>query len=72
MASSSKMIWVRTRAGDVFSAARVLHLEFGAFLDHRGQVIECHIAGGLGVVETPVGVFLDDDRPFGLAFSSDT
>ena len=54
------------RAGDVLAGARILHLELGALLHHRRQVIERHIAGGLGVVETPVGIFFDDDRPSAL------
>ena len=56
------------RAGDVIAGARVLDLELGAVLHHGRQMIERHIAGGLGIVETPVRVFLDDDRAVGLGF----
>ena len=47
----------------VFAGARVLYIELGPFLHHRGEVVERHIGRGLGVVEPPVGVLLDHHRP---------
>ena len=44
------------------AGARILDLELGPLLHHPCQVIERHIAGGLGVIETPVGIFFYDDR----------
>ena len=38
--------------------------EILAALHHRGEVFERHVGAGAGIVEPPVGVFLDDDRLF--------
>jgi hypothetical protein len=56
------------RAGNVIAGTRVLDFKLGAFLDHRGKVIERHIRRSLGVVETPIGVLFDDHRTFGFGF----
>ena len=50
------------RAGQVLPGLGVVHHEFVAGLHHLGEVVERHVGAGRGVVEAPVGVFLDDDR----------
>ena len=47
--------------GDVLAAFGVLDGEIVALLHHDRQVVQRHIGAGAGVVETPVGVFLDND-----------
>ena len=54
------------RAGDVLAGLGVVDDEILARLHHDGEVFERHIGAGAGVVEPPVGVFLDGDRFFGL------
>ena len=49
------------RAGEVFAGLGVIDHEVGAILYHLAQVVERDIAARRGVVEPPVGVFLDDD-----------
>ena len=51
------------RAGDVLAALGVIDHELAALLHHVLQIVERHIGAGRGVVEPPVGVFLDDDWP---------
>ena len=55
------MICGQHRAGDVFAGLGVVGHEIAALLDHLGEVVEGDIAARRGVVEPPVGVFLDDD-----------
>ena len=50
------------RMGDVGPGLGVEHLEIDPFAGHRCQVVEGDVAGRAGVVEAPVGVFLDDYR----------
>src|SRR5207237_6642032 len=50
------------RAGDVFTGLGVMRDKIAALLDQFGEVVERDIAARGGVVETPVGVFLDDNR----------
>jgi hypothetical protein len=50
------------RAGDVFAGLGVVDHEIAAFLDHRGEIVERHIAARRRVVEPAIGVFLDDNR----------
>ena len=52
------------RAGDVLAGLGVVDDEILARLDHGGEVFERHVGAGAGVVEPPVGVFLDCDRLF--------
>ena len=54
------------RAGDVLAGLGVIDDEILAVLDHGGEVFERHIGARAGVVEPPVGVFLDRDRLCGL------
>ena len=54
------------RAGDVLVGLGVVDHEILAGLHHGGEVFERHIGAGAGVVEPPVGVFLDGDRLVGL------
>ena len=49
------------RAGDVLAGLGVIDHEILAALDHGGEIFERHIGAGAGVVEPPVGVFLDRD-----------
>ena len=66
LASSSKMIWVSTERVMSSPVRASMDLEFGARFDHFAEMVERHIARGLGVVEPPVRVLLDDDRSFGF------
>ena len=50
------------RAGDVFTGLGVMRDKIAALLDQFGEVVERDITARCGVVETSVGVFLDDDR----------
>ena len=52
------------RARDVFARLGVEHDEILAALDHDSQVLKRDVGAGPGIVETPVGVFLDCDRLF--------
>ena len=49
------------RAGDVLAGLGVEDDEIFAGLHHGRQVFQRHIGAGAGVVEAPVGVFLDRD-----------
>ena len=56
---------------DVFAAFRIDDAEIAAVADHRAEIVERDIATAFGIVEPPVGVFLDRDdvtfrRPLGL------
>src|SRR6185312_6045728 len=50
------------RAGNVLAGFRVEDHKVFAFLDHHRQIFERNVGARAGVVETPVGVFLDRDR----------
>ena len=52
--------------GDVLARLRVLNREILALLHHDGEVVEGHVAARPGIVQSPVGVFLDDRRAFVL------
>ena len=54
-------------AGDVLAGLGVMDEEILARLHHGGEVFEGDIGAGAGVVEAPVGVFLDGDRLVGLS-----
>jgi diguanylate cyclase (GGDEF)-like protein/PAS domain S-box-containing protein len=47
------------RAGDVLAALGVINDEILAGFHHDGEVLKRHVGAGSGVVEAPVGVFLD-------------
>jgi EAL domain-containing protein (putative c-di-GMP-specific phosphodiesterase class I) len=49
------------RTRDVVAGLRVVDDELDPLLDHLREVVERHVAGGGGVVEPPVRVFLDLD-----------
>jgi hypothetical protein len=49
------------RMGQVCAALGVDHFELDVFLHHLGEVVERDVAGRPRVVETAVGVLLDDD-----------
>jgi hypothetical protein len=44
--------------GDILARFRVHHLEIAAFADHRRQFVERDVARAMGIVESPVGIFL--------------
>src|SRR5215831_4361301 len=48
--------------------ARIVHLELDSLFDHFAEMIERHVARGLGIVEAPVRVFFYDDRTGRPAF----
>jgi hypothetical protein len=50
------------RAGDILARLGVVDDEVFPLLDQRGEILERHICARSGIVEPPVGVFLDDDR----------
>ena len=50
------------RAGDVVAGLGVVDDEVDLVLYHLRQMIERDVGRGGGVVEPPVGIFLDDDR----------
>jgi uncharacterized protein len=45
---------------DILASLGVGNREILAFLDHDSEIFKRHIGAGAGVIETPVGVFLDD------------
>ncbi len=47
--------------GDVVTALGIDHGEIDVFAGHLRQIVKRDIARGVGIVEPPVGVFLDDD-----------
>ena len=47
------------RAGDVVAGLGVVDEEILAVLHHRREILERHIGAGAGIIEPPVGVFLD-------------
>src|SRR5690606_8190103 len=49
-------------AGQVLARSRITHLELLAIDDQLAYVLDGDVAGDLRVVETAVGVFLDDAR----------
>ena len=50
------------RVGQVVAGLGVENHEIPLAFHHRRQIIERHVGARLGIVEPPVGVFLDDDR----------
>ena len=52
------------RMGQVVAGFGIKHNEVALGADHLSQVVESDVGAGLGVVESPVRVFLDDDRIF--------
>ena len=59
--SSSTMIWVSTERVMSSPVLASWTTNSRALLDHLAQMVERHVAAGGGVVEPPVGVFLDPD-----------
>src|SRR5664279_252310 len=59
------------RARDVLAGLGVKDDEILAFLHHGGEVLECDVCAGPGIVEPPVGVFLDCDRLFFVSHGDD-
>ena len=58
---------------DIVARLRIQHVEIDVLADHLGEVVERDVAAGVGVVEAPVGVFLDNDgfalgAPLGHSF----
>jgi hypothetical protein len=49
-------------AGDVLAGLGVVHQKVLARLHHRGEILQRHVGAGAGIVEPPIGVFLDRDR----------
>jgi hypothetical protein len=54
------------RTGDVVAALGIINDEIFAALHHCRQVFQRYIGAGAGIVEPPVGVFLDGDGAFGF------
>ncbi len=48
-------------ASDVFARPRVVNFEIDALLHQVAKLLECDVAGGIRVVEAPIGIFLDDN-----------
>jgi hypothetical protein len=48
------------RAGQVVAALRIANLELLAIHDQLAHVLQRDVTGDLGVVQTPIGIFLDD------------
>ncbi len=67
--SCSTMIWVEHRVGQVVAGLGVVDDEVLVVANHLGQIVQRHVGAGLGIVETPVRVLLDDDRLFFLRLS---
>ena len=51
----------QNRAGDVLAALGVVDHEILARFHHGGEIFERHIGAGAGIIEAPVGIFLDRD-----------
>ena len=47
------------RAGDVVAGLGVIDEEILAIFHHRSEIFERHIGAGTGIIEPPIGVFLD-------------
>ena len=57
------------RTGDILARFGIVDGEILAALDHCGEILQRHIGAGSGIIQAPIGVFLDDNRLFGFRHS---
>ncbi|MNY61556.1 hypothetical protein D3C86_1982490 [compost metagenome] len=52
--------------GDVLAGLCVLHRKNLTLLHHLGEILQGDIGAGAGVIQPPVGIFLDNRLAFGF------